>query len=189
LKRGSERGAVAIMTAVSMVFLIAAVALTVDIGDVVVRKRHLQKIADLASLDAVQALGPRRSSLQSRCVQALGLAQDSAKARNSFDYTLPGNGVSIVLGTLDRTTKVFTPITDCSVVTDPSTATAVKVTAITNVPFAFMPGSDNLSAVGISAMDARARFTIGTKLARFDSSKVPLLDALLGCAARGGGSC
>jgi uncharacterized membrane protein len=189
LKRRSEHGAVAIMTAVSMVFLIAAVALTVDIGDVVVRKRHLQKIADLASLDAVQALGARRNGAQSRCAQALDLAQKSAKDRNSFDYTLTGNSISIVLGTLDRTTKVFTPLTDCSVVTDPSTATAVQVTAITNVPFAFMPGSDSLTAVGISAMDARARFTIGTKLARFDSSKAPLLDALLGCAARGGGTC
>jgi uncharacterized membrane protein len=211
--RRDERGAVAILTAASMLLVMTAVAMAVDVGDVVWRKRQLQRTVDLASLDAVRALGDRRDATQTRCAQAGSYAQQSA-LRNNFGYANPGNSLSIELGTVDRATKTFTSLTDCSSVLDPPNATAVRVTGTTSVPFKFLPGTDGLSAQAVagvpaqsggcvgacstnncpspcdtSPVDARAEITIGTKLSRFDSSKSPLLDSLFGCLAKGGGTC
>lgn len=183
-----ERGAVAIITAISLLFVIVAVAMAVDIGDVVWRKRQVQGVVDLASLDAVQALGDRRDSSQTRCQQTLAYAQQSAN-RNDFDYS-PPHTLTIQLGTMDPNTKVFTSLTDCyNVLDDPSSASAVMVMASRPVLFEFMPGSDTVTASAVSALDSQAQIGMGTSRARAQTSDTTLYDAMMGCMAQGGGNC
>ena len=129
--RKEERGAIAIMTALSLAFVIAAAAMAIDVGHTVWTKRQLQGVADMASLDAVRALNDLRDGSQTRCAQALGYAQHAA-TRNNFNYSATGSSLSIQLGTVDQTTKVFTMLSNCTAAPlDPSTANAVLVTVTT----------------------------------------------------------
>ena len=57
-----RRGAAAVMIALCMMALLASAALAVDVGDVFMRSRQLQGIADLAAMTAVQSLDPAASS-------------------------------------------------------------------------------------------------------------------------------
>ena len=183
-----ERGVVAILTAISLAFVIVAVAMAVDVGDVVWRKRQVQGVVDLGSLDAVRALGDRRDSSQTRCQQTLNYARQSAN-RNNFAYSSP-NTLTIQLGTMDPNTKVFTSLTNCSnPLDDPSSATAVMVTASAPVLFKFMPGSDTVAASAVSALDSTAQIGMGTSRARVQSGDTTLYDAMMGCMAQGGGTC
>src|SRR5438067_2833271 len=99
-----ERGAVAVLTAASMLMILAAVALSVDIGDMIWRQRQVQGVVDMASLDAVRALGDRRDT-STRCTQALTYARQAGN-RNNFDYSLSGLSLDVYLGTVDSTHKV-----------------------------------------------------------------------------------
>ena len=186
---GEQRGAIAILTALSMVFVIAAVAMAVDVGHTVWTQRSLQGVADLASLDAVRALNDLRDGSQTRCSQALAYAQHAA-SRNNFNYASTGNSLSIELGTVDQTTKAFTMLSNCTAAPlDPSTANAVLVTVSSVQSFSFMPGSDSLTASATATSDAKAAIEMGTWLARFSTSNSSPLDKILFCLGNGGGTC
>ena len=53
-----RRGAVALMTAVCLIALMASAAVAVDLGQVFLKSRQLQGVADLAAMASVQALDP-----------------------------------------------------------------------------------------------------------------------------------
>jgi uncharacterized membrane protein len=187
--RKQERGAIALMTAICMLFVIAAAAMAVDIGSTVWTKRSLQRVAGMASLDAVRALNDLRDGAQTRCSQALTYAQHAA-TRNNFTYAASGNSLSIQLGTVDQTTKVFTMLSNCvSAPLDPSTANAVLVTMTTTPTFAFMPGQEQLTVAATATSDAKAAIEMGTWLARFSTSNSTPLDKILFCLGNGGGTC
>src|SRR5258708_32237912 len=120
LQRGG--GAVAVRPAASMLFVFAAVALSVDIGDIVWRQRQIQGVVDLASLDAVRALSDRRDPALTRCQQAVGYAQQST-ARNNFDYSLSGYSLKVQLGTEDAS-RTWSMLVDCSVSPNGNPSTA-----------------------------------------------------------------
>jgi len=186
-RRQEERGSVMVLTAISMIFVVAAVAMSVDVGTAVWRKRQLQAIADLVSLDALQALTTQRDGSMTRCAQTLQIAQQSA-IRNGFDYTKSGYSLGVQLGTVN-TSKVFTMLSDCASNLDPSTATAVKVTVSRPVLFQFLPGTDTLSGTAVATQDGQAQIAMGTWLARFNTSNSPILDKIIGCLGKGGGTC
>jgi uncharacterized membrane protein len=186
----AERGAVAVLTAASMLMVMSAVALSVDIGDITWRQRQIQGVVDLASMDAVRALSDRRDSSQTRCAQALTYARQSA-ARNNFDYSLSGFSLSVQLGTENQTTKTWSMLSDCTSNLDPSTANAVKVTASRPVLFRFLPGSDNVLGNAIATMDPKADIAMGTWLARVTMnlpSDWQSLDRFMYCMGKGGGT-
>ena len=187
-RRRDERGAVMVLTAISMVFVVAAVAMSADVGTMIWRRRQLQAVADLASLDAVRALTDRRDGSQTRCAQSLTYAQQAA-LRNGFDYTKTGYSLSVNLGTVDASTKAFTLLSDCTSNLDPSSATAVKVLVSRPVPFQWLPGSNTLSTYAIAQTDAKAQIAMGTWLGRFNTSNSPILDKIIGCLGKGGGTC
>ena len=56
-----RRGVAAVMIALCMMALLASAALAVDLGDVFMRTRQLQGVADLAAMTAVQSLDPTAS--------------------------------------------------------------------------------------------------------------------------------
>jgi len=189
--RGDERGAVVIITAISMLMIMAALALAVDIGDLIWRKREIQGVADLGSLDAVRALGDQRDTAQTRCQQALVIAQQSA-LRNNFDYTTSGYKLDVQLGTVDPATRVWNALTN-SCQLNPTfnspAANAVKVLASRPVMFSWLPGSSVIPGDAVSSMVPTADIGMGTWAARLNVSNAPQLDKLLYCMGKGGGTC
>ena len=172
-----QRGAISILAGLSLVFLIASAAMTVDIGQAAWQKRSLQKTVDVVSLDAVRALGDRRNPMLDHYVQALDIAQKSA-ARNSFDYasTAQGNSMILELGLADPATKAFTPLTAAQY----STANAVRITATHRSDNHFMPGNIPLTTQAVAMVDQVASFSVGSRLARFNSSTSPIFNSILG---------
>jgi uncharacterized membrane protein len=177
-----------IITAISMLMLLSAVALSVDIGDLIWRQRQLQGIVDLGSLDAVRALGDQRDTSQTRCGQALAIARQSA-AKNNFTYSASGFSLQVQLGTVSQTTRAWSMLTDCTSNLNPSAANAVKVIALRPVLFSWLPGSDNVLASGISSTVAEADLGMGTWAARVNTTYLSQYDKLMYCLGRGGGTC
>lgn len=182
----NERGAVVIITAFSMLMVMSALALAVDIGDLIWRKREIQGVVDLGSLDAVRALGDQRDTNQTKCAQALAIAQQSA-LRNNFDYTK--YSLSVQLGSVDPTTRVWTMLSDCTSNFSPASANAVKVLASRPVMFSWLPGSDTIPGDAVSSMVSTADIGMGTYAARLNVSNAPQLDKLFYCMGKGGGTC
>lgn len=172
-----QRGAISILAAMSLVFVVASAAMTVDIGSAAWQKRSLQKTVDVVSLDAVRALGDRRNPMIDHYVQTLDIAQKSA-TRNSFDYTdtANGNSLTIELGLADAATKAFTPVAAAQY----STANAVRVTATHRSDHKFMPGNVPLTTQAIAMVDQIASFSVGSRLARLDTGTSPILNSVLG---------
>jgi uncharacterized membrane protein len=176
-----------------MLMILSAVALSVDIGDLIWRKRQIQGIVDLASLDAVRALSDQRDTNLTRCAQAKTIAQHSA-TRNNFSYSKAGYTLNVELGTVDRATRAWSMLSDCDPANpasnlNPSAANAVKVIASRPVLFSFLPGSDDVLASGISGMEPEATIGMGTWAARLSATNIPVLDKLLFCFGKGGGTC
>jgi uncharacterized membrane protein len=170
-----QRGAISILAGLSLVFVIASAALAVDIGQATWKKRSLQRLVDVASLDAVRAVGDRRDAVANCLTKATQFAQETA-TRNDFEYSNVslGNSLTIETGIADNATKAFTPSTNCAL------ANAVRVTATTRSDHRFMPGSVPLTTQAVAAMDPKATFSIGSRLARLDSSTSPILNSVLG---------
>src|SRR5918996_3138409 len=96
-----QRGAISILAALSLVFVIASAAMTVDIGQATWKQRDLQKVLDVVSLDAVRAVGDRKPA--NGCdTYAVQLAQEAAD-RNEFDYANAalGNSMGVQIGIAD----------------------------------------------------------------------------------------
>jgi uncharacterized membrane protein len=187
-KLQAERGAVAVLAAISMLMIMAAVALSFDIGNMVWRQRQIQGVVDLASLDAVRALSDRRDPTLTRCAQALTYARQAA-ARNNFDYSLSGYSLSVQLGTVNASTKAWSMLSDCTSNLDPSTANAVKVTASRPVVAKFLPGSDNVLGNAIASNNPEATIGMGTWAARVNTSYTSQFDKIITCMGKGGGTC
>ena len=172
-----QRGAISLMAALSLLFVIPATALTVDIGQAAWKKRDLQKMVDVVSLDAVRALGDRRNPLVDHYVQTLDIARKSA-TRNGFDYAnvAQGNSLTVELGLADAATKAFTVLTAAQY----STANAVRVTGTHRNDNRFMPGNIALTTQAIAMVDQVATFSLGSRLARLDTSTSPIFNSLLG---------
>ena len=175
--RCDQRGAISLIAAMSLLFVLPATALTVDIGKGAWLKRDLQKMVDVVSLDAVRAVGDRRDPMKDHYVQALAYAQEAAR-RNDFDFTdtAAGNSLTVELGLADAATKAFTVLTAGQY----STANAVRITATSRSDNKFMPGAVGLTTQAISMVDQTAMFSVGSRLARLDAGSSPILNGVLG---------
>ncbi len=173
--KNGEQGAVLIFAAVGMVVMILAAAMAIDVGSVIWRKRDLQVVVDVAATDTAQQLG---TVVGGPTQAAAKLFAEESANRNAFAFAAP-NSLQVLLGTLNPATRNF-------VVTAPASATAVQVVATRKVPFNFAPGSNTVTTKAVASFDteARAAFSIGSKLASLDarSSNVlgPVLSGLLG---------
>lgn len=169
-----QRGAISILASLSLLFVIASAAMTVDIGQATWKKRDLQKVLDLVSLDAVRAVGDRKPATGCEAL-AVQFAQEAAD-RNEFDYdnTALGNEMTVTIGVASALTKLFTANNDCSV------ANAVQITGKTRSDNHFMPGNIGLDTLAIAMMDGKTTFSLGSKLIAFDSTTSPILNSVLG---------
>lgn len=169
-----QRGAISILAALSLLFVIASAAMTLDIGQAAWKKRDLQKVVDVISLDAVRAVGDRKPA--SGCSALARQFAEEAADRNDFDYdnTALGNGMSVTIGVGDAATKTFTVTTSCDA------ANAVHVTATSRSDNRFMPGNVGLNTEAYAVMDGWATYLLGSKLVSIDSTTSPILNAVIG---------
>jgi uncharacterized membrane protein len=192
--RRNQRGAVLVLAVPGLILALSALALSVDLGRQALEKRTDQKVADLASLDAVRDLA-----------NAQAAAEASAR-RNGFDLSKEGNAVLAERGSIDAQ-RVFS--------LDP-TGDSVRVIITSVIDYIFAPGSRVVTARAVSEMpttppttppstppstppttpppdtpEASAGFDIGSTLASIDTTKAALLNRVLGkwlkgAAAAGG---
>lgn len=165
LARGDERGVVLVMAVPGVILALASIALSVDVGRQVLQKREQQSVADAAALDAAR---------DPATAQARALA---SAVRNRFDAAAAGASVVAQRGTVDAD-RVFTA--------DPA-GTAVLVTVTAPMDYLFVPMHHTITARAVAVMGGGkvAGFTIGTTLASVDTTKSPLLNAVLGAMIGG----
>ena len=177
-----QHGAIGLMAAVTLGMVLLFMLLVVDSGRLYLEQRKLQRVADMAVLEAVTRAGNCTGTST-----AAGFANQSA-IRNSFT---PGSvqKVSTTCGTLSTNSsqlRVFTA--------DATKSDAIRVIATTTVPTSvagglwslFSKGGFNLntnltaSAVGSNGGAPLAQLTIRSALLTIDSTQSPILDQLVG---------
>ena len=179
--RRDQRGVILVMAVPGLVLAMIATALSVDIGRQVFEKREIQKVADLAALDAVRDI----ANVQS--------AAEASARRNGFDPGAAGNSLLAERGSVDAN-RVFS--------LDPAGDSA-RVTVTTVVDYIFQPGTRTVTARAVGQRPLptdsttttstattttttppgpvpAAGFSIGTSLASVDTSKATFLNAVLG---------
>jgi uncharacterized membrane protein len=166
-RTSDERGVAMPMLALVAGVLILAVAFSVDLGRLVSHNADLQKIADIASLDALREVDT--VSTTAALASAVDAAALASAARNEF-VTGGDNTLDATLGTWDTASQTFTP-TAAGEVPD-----AVKVTVSGAIDRAFAAGSQSPSRSAISTRLSTVQAEGGSRLASVDSSQALLLD-------------
>ncbi|MGQ0520162.1 MAG: hypothetical protein ACT4PX_03285, partial [Actinomycetota bacterium] len=128
--RRNQRGAVLVLAVPGLILAASALALSVDLGRQALEKRTDQKVADLASLDAVRDIA-----------NAQAAAEASAR-RNGFDPSEEGNSVLAERGSVDDQ-RVFA--------LDPA-GDSVRVTITSVIDYIFAPGSRVVTARAVSEL-------------------------------------
>lgn len=168
-----DAGAVLPLVAVLVVLLLLVAAYAVDLGVQRVARSDMQAVADAVALDLARELDGRDAATLGPLMPPLAAA---SRDRNADSVGDPAS-VGVELGILDEQG-------DFALVGGSDVPTAVRVTARTEVDFAFagVTGTDRgaatRSAVGVAELGAC--FRVGSYVARLDSSTSPLLDVLLG---------
>jgi uncharacterized membrane protein len=170
--RQRQRGAIGLLGAVTLLLAVLFAALVVDSGRLWMQKRHLQTVADIASIQAARQLGC--GVVLANVVQA---AQSAAVA-NGYTGNLANspNIVDIVnVSTVGGIRQFTTGGTE-----------AVRVYATREVPSSLVAGglfggTVVLNAQAVSRADpAIAAFSAGSFAARIDTENSVLLNAILG---------
>lgn len=166
---GDERGSILVLSAFGLVLALIAGSLSIDIGFLAQDARQDQKVADLASMDAVRVLP----------TDPTAAAQASA-TRNGFPYTAAGYSLVVEWG--PSTTGPFT-----TVVANLAGATAVRVTATSthtnSLPF--VGAGRAVTRKAVAKLQTFAGFSLGSSLVNISSSSSTLLNPLVGQALGG----
>lgn len=136
-QRGRRRGAIAVLVAVLLIFLMALVAFSVDIGFIALVKNQLQVAAEAAAHTAATELGNGQATARTK-------ARDIARANiagGPKDYVTLSDE-DVIFGNWNTTTRSFTA--------GGNPANAVKVVAQRSLPLFFAP------VLGVPSMDVRA---------------------------------
>lgn len=171
-----QRGAIGLMAAIVLGMALLFMLLVVDSGRLYLEQRQLQRVADLAVLEAVGRGGSCTSGT------ATTFANESA-SRNGFPQP-----VSVTCGTLNTIDGLRT------FVADNSKSDAIRVIATTAVPTSVAVGlwrlfsvagvdlNKNLTASAVGAIGGQplAMLSIRTALGTIDSSRSTLLNGVLG---------
>ncbi|GAB2622215.1 hypothetical protein GCM10027270_06050 [Nocardioides ginkgobilobae] len=169
-----ERGAVVPMVAIILTVLMISAAFAVDLGKQRVVRQDMQALADVVALDMVREIRGRTVAVI-EADPAWQTAIDQSVARNSS--TLGDDPeVDVVLGDVDPDTRVFTPLTGA---TEPN---GVRVTAGSEIDFAFVPGSGGASRTAIAATEPVACFRMGSFALALSAGNSALLNTLIGDA-------
>ena len=172
-RRQDERGATLIFTAISMVALLGAGAMGVDVGFSVEGSRQAQAMADTAALDMARYINVADTQSDPQLFLNGKLPQvTSDNSSNAGLSVTPGlwlNGAWSIPAT-------------CAPLTPPAAhpCNAVKVTATQAVPQIFFGGFNTLAARStIAAVTPESGFSIGSYLVNFNSQQSAVLNAIL----------
>lgn len=188
-----QRGAVAVFAAITMVALLSALALAVDVGRLYYAQRDTQRLADVAALDASRVVSGCASTSGVPGSKAQALAEVMASlARNSSspkDYT-----VSVQIGRQLSNPGGLRGFQELGDGDDRLDAVRVRITREqpTRI-FPLVTGNRqaSLAAVAVGSQQAVGAFNVGSGLLTLNTQQSallnPLLRALL-CPA-GGAAC
>ena len=182
--RGPARqtGAIGLMAAVTLALALAFMLLVIDSGRLYLEKRNLQRIADMAALEAATRGGDCSTG-----ATATSYATASAQ-RNGFTVPSDGRALAVSCGalTLDANSlRIFS--------VDPGKSEAIQVIASHVVPQSFAGGIGalfggapagstlNLKATAVAALPPPlAALTIRSTVLTFDTSKAAITSLLFG---------
>lgn len=167
-----QRGAFSILTAFTLLVLLLFLALVVDGGRLYMEQRKLQKIADMAALEAVARL--ENGNCAAEPVNAAGYADENA-LRHGF---LQNSGQSLVTQCATVTPGDAAGDGSRIITVDPG-GRAVKVTAIKSVQNSLIAQLlDRLPTVDLRAEATAVReaptasFSVGAQLLRLNDNKL-----------------
>lgn len=175
-----QRGAIGLMAALTLGIALVFLLLVIDSGRLYLEKRNLQRVADMAALEAASRGGDCAAG-------ATATAYATASAtRNGFILPDPTRSLAVACGALSldaNNLRVFGA--------DPSKSEAIRVIASHAVPrsiaggigalFGGAPAGStlNLSATAVAALPPPvAALTIRSTLLNVDTSKSAMLNAL-----------
>jgi uncharacterized membrane protein len=173
-RRHDERGAVLVFTSVALVTMVAAAALSVDLGATASRKRDVRKVSDLAALDATTNLAGIVASPSPAAAAHEAVRASAARNGLGLDSGDPRTAISAVLGTWESGTftacgaplgvEVIDDATaDAAILTGACEPNAVRAAAAGVAPryFAFFAEDRVVDAAAIAAR-ARLRSASST---------------------------
>lgn len=177
-----QRGAIGLMAALTLGMALMFLLVVVDSGRLYLKKRDLQRVADMAALEA-STRGGDCSAGNTATVYATASAN-----RNGFTLPAPNHNLLVACGalTLDANNlRVFGA--------DPSKSEAIRVSASQSVPQSFAGGvgalfggapraaTTNLTATAVAALPPpQASLTLRSTTLSVDTSKSATLNALFG---------
>lgn len=183
---GRQRGAIGLLAAMTLALAVLCMLVVVDSGRLYLEKRSLQRVADVAALEAASRKG--------NCLIATALDKQAATyvsqsaLRNGFTVNLDGRALSTHCGSLaidSNGRRTFTA--------DSSKTEAIQVTVSHSVPRSIAAGIGamfdttptpvdvQLSATAVAAQaPPLAALTIRSTLLTVDSAQANLLDPLIG---------
>ncbi|RMO13125.1 hypothetical protein ALQ45_05542 [Pseudomonas amygdali pv. morsprunorum] len=177
-----QRGAIGMMAALTLGLALLCTLIVVDSGRLYLEKRSLQRVADIAALEAAG-----RRGTCSGAATAPGFATQSA-TRNGFTPNTGGRTLTILCGTLTvglQSQRVF--------VADSTQALAIQVVAAHPVPRSIAagivalfektpsPANITISATAVAASAAPlAALTIRSAAVTMDSTRAAILNPLIG---------
>jgi uncharacterized membrane protein len=168
-----QRGAIGVLGVVTLLLAVLFTALVVDTGRLWMQHRHLQTVADIASIQAAREL---------TCNVSVSNVRDKAQAAAA------ANGYTGNLANSPNVVEMVDITTDANGVRQYTSggSEAVRVYATQTVPASLMAGglfgnTVTLNAEAVSRADpAIAALSAGTFAARIDTRNSVLLNALLG---------
>ena len=178
-----QRGAIGLMAALTLGLALVCMVLVIDSGRLYMEQRRLQRVVDVAALEAVSRGGD--------CLTGASATQyvTASAARNSFTVG-QGTTLTVTCGTVQTGANSLRTFA-----ADATRKEAISVVATRVVPTSvaaalyalFSPGGVSpttrlvATAVGASSiLPPQAQLTIGTTLATVDASKSALLNTVWG---------
>ncbi|MBD9574432.1 hypothetical protein IB260_03835 [Pseudomonas sp. PDM23] len=183
--RERQRGAIGVMAAGTLLLALICLALVIDTGRLYFEQRKLQRVADMAALEAATQGGMCGSQL---ATDIQGYVTASA-AKNGF---VPGTGDTLVgtLGSVSFSAGYGSADSQRVFSAGGNLADSVRVQATHSVPsslvlnvaslFSGASSTTVISAQAVARRSAMAGISAGSGVLSLDSSNSPLLNALLG---------
>jgi uncharacterized membrane protein len=185
-RRRDERGAIAALTALTLVIVVAMTSFAVDLGMQRVVRSDMQALADVVALDAARLLDGRTAGdIRAGDAEHASLSSVVAASVARNDDTLGQvDGVDAVLIYLDTDTDgAYTPLRNGAgalvAVPDAAVPDAVYVQASGSVEFAFRVGSGGAQRSAIAAAVTAACFELGSFAASVDPANSTLFGDML----------
>lgn len=180
--KSRQRGAIGLMAALTLGLAVLCLLLVIDSGRLYLEKRSLQRVADMAALEAATRLG--------QCTPTLTAATYAiaAATRNGFTVTDTTQTLTTDCGTIAvgaNNLRVFSPNASQNqairVVVTHSVATSIAAGISALFPGSTADTNTILSATAVAAVPPPvAMLTIRSTLVVVDSSQSVILNALFG---------